>query len=630
MTRPCLFPLLLSLAVGASAQDGSETSASPGPPPILFPKDGGILDVREFGAIPDDGKDDTKAIQEALNQFPSGNRIVYLPPGVFDIRDTLKWAGTNSGNAQKRTILQGAGEKLTTLRLPDNTQGFSDQQAKAMIWTGAKPAQRFRNAVRDLTIEVGKGNGNAIGLQFNASNQGCIRNVTIRAAENSGKIGLDLGHTDEIGPLLVRNLTVEGFEIGISTKWPVNSNTFEHVHLSGQRRHGWWNYHQMIFIRGLVSENRVTALYNEKNSWGTVTLLDSHLHGVNAHHSHPAILNQRRMILSNVEIFDYRKPIDHSDKGRDKGDVDRPGLIERDTSHRDVKSLFRKVGDGTFASAGEIKRLPVKETPEVPWGDPAKDWINLATAGGDPTGKGDATAALQRAIDSGKKTVYLPAGANFRFDGQVLLRGPVQRIIGLEGRFTAEGNPVWKLVDGSHPTGLPDAPVVVIERMTHQSGGRSLLIRHESKRTLVVSSTIGFNVEGHNTGDLFLDDFCGHLDRVAPGQSAWCRQLNSERKGVKCRNAGGNLWILGMKTESLGTLIEMTGGGRTEVNGVFLYSNTGWDETVPAFRIRDSEAVLLGINERNFNRSPVSFWVEETHGGETKELRERPFVFLSK
>ena len=82
--------------------------------------------------------------------------------------------------------------------------------------------------------------------------------------------------------------------------------------------------------------------------------------------------------------------------------------------------------------------------------------------------------------------------------------------------------------------------------------------------------------------------------------------------------------------QSLGTLIEMTGAGRTEVNGVFLYSNTGWDETVPAFRIRDSEAVLLGINERNFNRSPVSFWVEETHGGETKELRERPFVFLSK
>ena len=31
------------------------------------------------------------------------------------------------------------------------------KEAKPLIWTGSKPAQRFRNAVRDLTIEVGKG-----------------------------------------------------------------------------------------------------------------------------------------------------------------------------------------------------------------------------------------------------------------------------------------------------------------------------------------------------------------------------------------------------------------------------------------------------------------------------------------
>jgi hypothetical protein len=166
--------------------------------------------------------------------------------------------------------------------------------------------------------------------------------------------------------------------------------------------------------------------------------------------------------------------------------------------------------------------------------------------------------------------------------------------------------------------------------MTHRSGGKSLLIRQESARTLVVSSTIGFQVEGHGNGDLFLDDFCGHLDRLAPGQSAWCRQLNSERKGVKCRNPGGKLWILGYKTENLGTLIETTNGGHTEVNGAFLYSNQGWEEDVPAFVIKDSTAVIRAINERNFNRSPVSLWFSETHGNETRKLLERPWVFLSK
>lgn len=626
--------LLLFLVLDPASGQAQETppaEAPPHPPAITFPADGGIVDVTAFGAVADDDQDDTKAIQEALDAHPNGSRIVYLPAGTWIVRDTLRWpAGESSGVAHKRTILQGAGEALTILKVPDHTSGFNGKDPKPVIWTGAKPAQRFRNAVRDLTIEIGKGNRAAIGLQFNASNQGGIRNVTIRAANDAGRIGLDLGHTDEIGPLLVRNLAVEGFEIGISTKWPVNSNTFEHVRLANQRRLGWWNYHQMIFVRGLVSENRITALYNERNSWGTVTLLDSHLHGVDAPHDRPGIHNQRRLVLHEVDIYGYRRAVDNDDKGRDKGDLERDAEIADDTSHKDVVSLFREGKDGTFRSAGELPDLPVKESPEIPWGDPAKDWANIVKFGADASGKANSSPALQRAIDSGATTVYLPAGATFRFAGEVRIRGPVRRIIGLEGRFVAEGNPVWRIVDGNHPAGQADAPAVVIERMSGQSGGASLLVRHEGKRTLAIRSTIGFDVAGHGTGDLFLDDFCGHLDRVAPGQSAWCRQLNSERSGTKCRNAGGKLWILGMKTEKIGTLIETTGGGTTIANGIFLYSNTGWDDAVPAFTIEDSSVLLRGINERNFNRSPVSFWVRETHGGETRELRERPWVFVGK
>ena len=78
--------------------------------PITFPADGGIVDVREYGAVADDEGDDTAAIQAALDAYPNGNRIVSLPPGVFVVRDTLRWpAGDGEGNAQKRTILQGAG-----------------------------------------------------------------------------------------------------------------------------------------------------------------------------------------------------------------------------------------------------------------------------------------------------------------------------------------------------------------------------------------------------------------------------------------------------------------------------------------------------------------------------------------
>src|SRR5690606_13802188 len=88
--------------------------------PIVFPADGGIVDVRAYGAVPDDEGDDTAAIQAALDAFPNGNRIVHLPPGVYLVSDTLSWpVGDGVGNGHRRTILQGAGEGLSILRLPE-------------------------------------------------------------------------------------------------------------------------------------------------------------------------------------------------------------------------------------------------------------------------------------------------------------------------------------------------------------------------------------------------------------------------------------------------------------------------------------------------------------------------------
>lgn len=587
--------------------------------PITFPKDGGVLDVREFGAKANDGVDDTVAIQKALDAFPNGNRIVYLPQGTWIVTDTLRWPKGEGGNGEKRTILQGAGMALTKIVVPPSTPGFADKP-KAVLWTGVKPAQRFRNAVRDLTIEIGPGNPQAIGMQFNASNQGTIRNVTLRAAKDSGLIGLDMGFTDEIGPLLVRNLTVEGFETGIVTKWPVNSNTLEHITLRGQRKLGWHNYHQMIFVRGLTSENAVTTLYNEKDSMGTVTLVDSKITGTGI--DAPGILNERHMYLRDVEITGHAVSIDHADKGRDKGDVKNAGVIAEDTSHANVAAPFRFEGLKTFAEAVKVTHLPVKETPEVPW---EGKWVNIEAFGADPEGKQDSSAALQRAIDSGAETIYLPAGKEFFFDSEVIIRGAVRRIIGLEGRFHTTGKAVWRLVDASK-----DAPEVIVERMSNRSGGHNIELRHESKRTLIVSSAIGFRVNGSGSGDIFLDDVCGRLNLNMKGQSAWCRQLNTEHDGVMCRNDGGKLWILGMKTEKIGTIIETLNGGITDVSGVFIYANRGWEPDLPAFICRESTLTLCGINDRNYSQRPIVIWSRETQHGETRDLKERPWVYLSR
>lgn len=597
---------------------------------IRFPADGGVLNVVDFGAVPNDTKDDTAAIQAALDKHPNGNRIIYLPAGEYIVSDTLKWAdGPHSGTRQKRTILQGQGRNLTTIRVPDGTAGFNGEQntSRPVIWTGSRPAQRFRNAIRDLTVHTGSDNPGAIGIQFNASNQGTIRNVRIVSGDRQGRIGLDLGHTDEIGPLLVRHLTVEGFDEGIRTWWPVNSCTFEHITLKNQNKFGWHNYHQMVFIRGLRSENQVPALFNRKDSWGTVTLVDSELRGLPGAEKTAGVLNQRQLYVRNTRITGYGKSIDNADKGRDKGDVEQPGLVTEDTSHTNVTAQFLDL-DGTRPE--KRRHLPVKETPEVPWGDPGFDWVNIADFGADPQGKIDSSTALQAAIDSEAKTVYLPGGSHFYFNGEVRLRGRVERIIGLEGRCKFGDDAVWRLVDGDQSRKGDDAPVVIIERCSNQSGGQSVTILHESVRTLVVSSWIGAHVIGRGGGDIFLDDFCGRLDLESAKHHAWCRQLNTERTGTMLTNNGAKLWILGMKTEKIGTIIHTRGGGFTDLLGCFIYSNQGWDNTIPAFLIEDSTANFCGLNERNFNRKPCEYWFREIVDGEARSRKERAWVYLSR
>jgi hypothetical protein len=36
------------------------------------------------------------------------------------------------------------------------------------------------------------------------------------------------------------------------------------------------------------------------------------------------------------------------------------------------------------------------------------------------------------------------------------------------------------------------------------------------------------------------------------------------------------------------------------------------------------------VNERNFNRQPVTLWVRERQGAETRELAEMPWVYLGR
>ena len=576
---------------------------------VVFPSDSGVIDVTKspYNAIPNDGKDDTTAIQRALSQEANGNRIIYLPNGTYLVSDRLNWPqGDRGGLHQKRTIVQGQSQDGAVIKLQDSAPGYQDpDHPKAVIWTGEAPAQRFRNAIRNLSVNTGSGNPGASGIQFIANNQGGIRNVKIISEDCQGKIGLDMSYTEEIGPLLVRGLHVDGFDIGIRTYWQTASVTFEDVTLKNQNVFGWENYGQMTFIRGLKSNNAVPALKNVKDNPSHVVLVDANLAGIGKASSKPAIWNQKSMYLRNLTTSGYETSVKHDDKGRGNEPGVSASEVEQWLSHRNPKHLF-DTREGSL-------NLPIEETPKVQW-DALSEWATPLDFGGQPDDEVDDTKAIQAAIDSGATTVYLPNG-NWRVEDEVKLRGNVQRFLGTEAQLAGSGT--IKLADGT-------APVVVVERMEIEDGATFV---HDSERAWVLSSLQNPNYTNTSTGtgDLFIDDVVFANPVVFRNQNVWARQLNQETNtqqtsdDAKIINDGGSLWVLGLKTERPGTIVKTINGGRTEVLGAFLYS-TGGEKIDPAFINNQSAICLVGLAERSFGGNPIQTWVRETRNGETRTL----------
>lgn len=538
---------------------------------VRFPADAGVVDVTRppYHAKGDGATDATAALQRALDDHPARNRILYLPDGVYLISDTLRWPeGPGEGAFMKRAILQGQSRAGTVLRLKDHCAGFGEggrteegrygrPDGKAMLWTGRAPAQRFRNAVRNLTLDTGCGNPGAIGARFMANNQGGVFDVTIRSGDGAGRIGLDLGFAHENGPLLVQNVSVEGFDIGVYAWGAVNSLTLVDVSLSRQREVGILNAQQVLSLENLVSRNGVPALRNADPS-GVVTLVGADLRAPDGVRAEAAVENRGALHARDVRTMGYARAVANAAGHR----RDAPGPDVADFVSHAVLSL-----PGEDAPATGL-RLPVRRAPDIPW-DPLEQWASPLAFGASPGG-GDCAEALQRAIDSGATTVYLPNGT-WTLAGTVHLRGRVRRLIGCEAQLTGEA--VLQVDDG-------EAPAVRIERLEIvPTRDPSVRIRHASFRTLVLAnlrmSRAGAYEAAAGAGALFIEDVAGDPWAFAPGQNVWARQLNPESSHhTMLVNRGANLWILGLKTEGDGPVLEAYGGA-TEWLGAFIYSNTG-------------------------------------------------------
>ncbi len=569
---------------------------------VVYPPTAGVINVREapYHAKGDGISDDTEALQQALWENGQTNRIIYLPEGVYRISGTLRWSAISGNPLQGRTILQGQGRGKTVIRLLDHSPYFANSgKPQPMIATGV--GSRFlRNAVRDLTLDTGAGNPGASGLQLLAHHQGGVRNVDIVAGgDGAGGVGLDLGAGEDIGPLLVKNLRVQGFETGIRTGNPAHSVTLEDIQLTGQRSEGIRNGAQVVAIHRLRSTNSVPVLQSTDES-GFVTLVDAVLQGLPAKRIGPALINRGFIVMRNVAAPGYSNVLQNWSS---KLPTVSGTVVDEYQSHGMVN---------LFPSPPVTMRLPVEETPETPL-DPLSDWASPAQFGGRGGDSEDDSEAIQKAIDSGATTVFLPNGTwNVRHP--VEIRGKVHRIVGTEAVLNviaAPGQSAFRI-------GQESAPTVWFEQM-EVTGSRAVFLRSVSDRRVVIRDCAGVSVDWKGKGTLFLENVSSdHSWTFEKGQNVWARQWFERFIGDKIVNRGGTLWILGLSTDRPGTLLNTSDGGRSEILGA-LCASTGTWKSMPMFRIQDASACFV-VAEISPQTTPYQTIVEERRAEKSRRL----------
>ncbi|MEX1015849.1 MAG: glycosyl hydrolase family 28-related protein [Phycisphaeraceae bacterium] len=577
------------------------------PQPGLLPEGSGYVDLRlRYGAVGDGVHDDTHAFKRAFaelqDRVPIEYHTLYIPEGTYVISEPVSWT--------RFLIVQGAGPDKTVLRLKDNAAGFDNPaQANALLYVGwdsyrerANGQGSAGNAIGSylfgLTLDTGRGNPGAVGLAFHSNNHGAIERVAIRSEDGQGHRGLDFS-MNWPGPTLIKHVSVDGFDTGIYSRAGEYSLVFEHVELRDQRRLAIHNEGNILSIRKLTSVNNVPAI--RTGGWGMVTLIDSELRAP-ANTDLTAIENSERgaLYVRNVDTPGYRRAI-RSDRETVRG------------GH--VPAFLPGRPQGLFDAPPVTLDLPIEETPEIPLGDDSIQWVSVLEFADHVEGNwwdGDWAPAIQAAFDSGAEAIFFPAnqGEGYGVRSTVEVPASVHYLLGMQtgiGRHGEFSGPTVRIAgDNEHP--------LILERFTvagelEHSSPRTVVFRHGGPK--IYQARPG-------AGHVFFEDSESYT-RFADGQKAWARQLNPESHDVsELINDGGDVWVLGLKTEYASTMVVNRNGGRLEVLGGFLYPVTEVPPDMPMVLTEDARTAMI-FSTTAYNHDFRIYFRDIQHG-ETREL----------
>ena len=613
----------------------ADTCGTPPSPERIFPAET-VIDVTlpPYGAVPNDGRDDFSAIQAAVSQNLDKGRTIYLPAGVYDLSSGIVCTNT-AGLWRPHVTIQGQGRNLTVLRLSDHARGFGNPaEPKAVITTGSfwqdgdksdgGGNKAFRNNVFDLTVETGRANPGAMGISWAVSNIGSLENVTVRDTSGDALIGIAMTRSIP-GPGLLRDVVVEGFGIGVKIDDIQYGITAVGLTVRNQRESGVCLGQNQLQAKRFTSENCVPAVRVTRLE-GMVTLIDASLTG--GTNNVAAIDCDGTMLLRNVKTSGYGPHPLRAYGTRLETGADIPFFIRSPSCPR-----------GRVPTLPPSALLPMEEAP--PYVTPPLE--ETVCVGERRPGEPDDTAAIQRALDAGKGTVYWRNDRVYFISDTLVVRGKVRQLVGMGAEINL-GAGGARFSDSQSPYPLiridkTESDTVMLENLflNAQYPGE-VLFENNTSSTVVIRHCSGWvGSEGHrhayrNTpqgkGKLFIEDVF-LPGWTFTGQTVWAVQLNPENwdgDGTEPQvlNAGGKLSILGFKTEGPAPFLKTVARGTSEVFGGYNYVSATKLDPVPPDGVPYSaeEAVQrIGVVTDNFRSTDYRVYLRETTKGKTTEKR---------
>ncbi|CAN5572850.1 hypothetical protein BH09PLA1_BH09PLA1_02890 [soil metagenome] len=210
----------------------------------------GAVNVRDFGAIPDDGIDDTDAIQAAINSLPRGNGvptgadpmggIVFLPKGIYKISRPLM--------IQSAIVLRGEGDQTVLYGVSNNPNDsvvrvYSPFEHGFMIRAGVQNLKIYSDVSKGIDVSSEIDDGDIVGLK--------ISNVTI----STGGAGIDTRGKD-IYQSTVENVTFTDMgSTALAMTWtrPLGNAAINYIHnvvINGIGRAGFVAEDGLVILNG--------------------------------------------------------------------------------------------------------------------------------------------------------------------------------------------------------------------------------------------------------------------------------------------------------------------------------------------------------------------------------------------